>query len=71
MALRLMMGALTGPDQMRSMLEGYLTALAARRADLDEVRGSLIGHAEYRYPALVADWGLPTTTPRPRSSPSY
>ncbi len=58
MALRLMMGALTGPDQMRSMLEGYLTELAARRADLDEVRASLVGHPEYCYPALVADWGL-------------
>lgn len=58
LALRLMMGDLTGPDQMRFMLEGYLTELAARRADLMDVRASLAGHPEYRYPALVADWGL-------------
>ena len=57
-ALRLLMGGLMPPQQVRSLLQGYLDQLAERRASLVEVRAGL-GEAErVRYPAMVADWGL-------------
>jgi DNA-binding PadR family transcriptional regulator len=58
MALRLVMGALVGPDRMRLLLEGYLTQLAERRRDLVSIRASLGDEEALRYPAMVADWGL-------------
>ncbi len=61
-ALRLVMGHLSDPATMRTMLEQYLVDLAAARADLADVRVMLAGEdapgGQYRYPSLVADWGL-------------
>lgn len=61
-ALRLMMGRLGGDEQVRALLGDYLQELAANRADLAAVRASLVGRdgvdEAFRYPAMVADWGL-------------
>jgi len=57
-ALRLMLGHLTGADQMRGLLEDYLDQLGRRRHELGAVRASLGDDERVRYPALVADWGL-------------
>jgi DNA-binding PadR family transcriptional regulator len=57
-ALKLMMGALMGPEQVRMLLEGYLVQLDEQRRDLAAVRASLDESATRRYPAMVADWGL-------------
>ena len=42
-ALRLLMGHVTDQDEVRSMLEEYVAELAGNRADLAEVRESLVG----------------------------
>lgn len=57
-ALRLLMGDLSMPNQVASMLEDYLAALAERRAELEVVRDLLGDNPAVRYPAMVADWGL-------------
>ena len=57
-ALRLLMGRLSTPDQLGSMLETHLDDLAARRADLQGVRDMLGDEHRVRYAAMVADWGL-------------
>jgi DNA-binding PadR family transcriptional regulator len=61
-ALRLLLGALVDPDAVTSMLRDHLVALDEERADLARVRDSLDGAdatgQRFRYPALVADWGL-------------
>jgi DNA-binding PadR family transcriptional regulator len=61
-ALRLLIGHVTGTDGAIALLEEYLETLAQQRADLTGVRTSLEGADEpgqpFRYPALVADWGL-------------
>jgi DNA-binding PadR family transcriptional regulator len=57
-ALRLLMGALVGPERLRGMLEDYLEQLAERRTDLAAVRTLLGDEERLRYPAMVADWGL-------------
>lgn len=57
-ALRLMLGSLMGPDEVRAMLDGYLDQLAERRRDLAAVRVMLADRHEVRFPARVADWGL-------------
>jgi DNA-binding PadR family transcriptional regulator len=57
-ALRLLMGALIGPDRMRQLLRDYLDQLAERRTDLVAVRAALGDRESVQYPALVADWGL-------------
>jgi DNA-binding PadR family transcriptional regulator len=61
-ALRLVLGALVDPEAVTSMLRGHLVALEQERADLEKVRVSLQGvdgtGEPFRYPALVADWGL-------------
>ena len=61
-ALRLLLGHLVEPEQTRVLLEQHLQALTRRLADLQAVRDSLHGRDEagqaFRYPALVADWGL-------------
>lgn len=61
-ALRLLMGYLVDPGTTTRLLQDYLTALADRRAELQQVRDSLrqadgVGE-RYQYPSLVADWGL-------------
>ena len=61
-ALRLMMGRLMDPSTTESMLREYICELAERRADLQAVRDSLRDRdgvdEPFRYPSMVADWGL-------------
>jgi DNA-binding PadR family transcriptional regulator len=61
-ALRLLIGHLVEPDTTTTMLRAHLEALAEHRAALEVVRESLRGRDEpgepFRYPSLVADWGL-------------
>jgi DNA-binding PadR family transcriptional regulator len=61
-ALRLLVGHLVDPSATVGLLRGYLSALEARRAELEQVRESLRGADDvgkpFRYPSLVADWGL-------------
>lgn len=61
-ALRLLIGHLVEPDTSTTMLKAHLEALAEHRAALEVVRESLHGRDEpgeaFRYPSLVADWGL-------------
>lgn len=61
-ALRLLIGHLVAPEVTRRMLREHLAALADHRAGLAEVRESLRGRdapgEAFRYPSLVADWGL-------------
>ncbi|MGA9748858.1 MAG: PadR family transcriptional regulator [Nocardioides sp.] len=61
-ALRLLIGHLVDPEHTKALLHEHLAALAARRAELDTVRESLRGAdgpgEAFRYPSLVADWGL-------------
>ncbi len=61
-ALRLLLGALMDPESVTSMLRDHLVALERERADLERVRVSLEGAdragEQFRYPALVAEWGL-------------
>ncbi|WP_213280732.1 PadR family transcriptional regulator [Cellulomonas hominis] len=57
-ALRLLMGHLSDPETVRTMLDDYVTALAEHRRDLAAVREMLGDREEVRYPAMVADWGL-------------
>lgn len=57
-ALRLLMGHLSTPEKMKSMLEEYLAALVIRRAELQGVRDLLGENPAVRYAAMVADWGL-------------
>jgi hypothetical protein len=60
--LRLLIGHATEPEQTRAMLHDYLAELDAARADLGEVREALRGADQpgepFRFPSLVADWGL-------------
>ena len=57
-ALRLLMGGLSTPDQLQEMLADYRRSLAQRRAELVEVRESLGDRPEVAYPTMVAEWGL-------------
>jgi DNA-binding PadR family transcriptional regulator len=57
-ALRLLMGHLSDPATVGTMLDDYVAALADRRRDLAGVRELLGDRTEVRYPAMVADWGL-------------
>jgi DNA-binding PadR family transcriptional regulator len=61
-ALRLLMGHVTDEAEVRSMLVEYVAELAGHRADLAQVRASLEGSdgpgQPFRYPSLVAEWGL-------------
>ncbi len=57
-ALRLMLGSLMEPDEVRALLDGYLDKLAEQRRDLEAVREMLADREEVRFPARVADWGL-------------
>lgn len=61
-ALRLLLGALVDPATVREMLHHHLVALEEERVDLEKVRVSLEGvdrvGQDFRFPALVADWGL-------------
>lgn len=57
-ALRLLMGRLSGPEVLKTMLSRHLDELAERRADLQAVREMLGNEHRTRYAAMVADWGL-------------
>lgn len=61
-ALRLLLGHLVDPETTIAMLREHLDALEVERAALLDVRTSLKGSDEpgesFRYPSLVADWGL-------------
>jgi DNA-binding PadR family transcriptional regulator len=57
-ALRLMLGAMMGPDEVRAMLDSYEVALAERRRDLEAVREMLGDRETVAFPARVAEWGL-------------
>jgi DNA-binding PadR family transcriptional regulator len=57
-ALRLLMGHLMNPGDIEAMLERYLDALATRRVELSQVRAMLGDDERYRYPAMVAEWGM-------------
>jgi DNA-binding PadR family transcriptional regulator len=57
-ALRLLMGHLTGPDHARRLLADYVAQLDRRRKELSQVRAGLGDDPRLMYPAMVADWGL-------------
>ncbi|MFC0221585.1 PadR family transcriptional regulator [Nocardioides zeicaulis] len=60
--LRLLVGHATAPEQTRRMLADYLDDLDGAIADLAGVRESLRGAdgvgEPFRFPSIVADWGL-------------
>ena len=60
--LRLLIGHATEPEQTRQMLHDYVAELDRALDDLAEVREALRGADRpgepFRFPALVADWGL-------------
>lgn len=60
--LRLLIGHVTEPDKTRRMLHDYVAELEGALADLAGVREALRGADQpgepFRFPALVADWGL-------------
>ena len=60
--LRLLIGHASEPAQTRRMLVDYLDELEQATADLAEVREALRGADRpgepFRFPSLVADWGL-------------
>ena len=60
--LRLLVGHATEPDQTLQMLEDYVADVARARDDLADVRAMLRGADRpgeaFRFPALVAEWGL-------------
>jgi DNA-binding PadR family transcriptional regulator len=60
--LRLLIGHVTEPDKTRRMLHDYVAELEGALADLAGVREALRGADRpgepFRFPALVADWGL-------------
>jgi DNA-binding PadR family transcriptional regulator len=57
-ALRLMLGAMMGTEDVRAMLDRYEQALNERRRELEAVREMLGDRASVAYAARVADWGL-------------
>jgi DNA-binding PadR family transcriptional regulator len=60
--LRLLVGHVTEPEQTRQMLHDYVAELDRALVDLGQVRESLRGADEpgqpFRFPSLVAEWGL-------------
>ncbi|WP_224276503.1 helix-turn-helix transcriptional regulator [Nocardioides lacusdianchii] len=60
--LRLLVGHVTEPEQTRQMLREYVAELDQALVDLGQVRESLRGADEpgqpFRFPSLVAEWGL-------------
>lgn len=57
-ALRLLLGHLLDPDQIRSMLESYDAALVAQRLQLRAVLDRIESDEAFEFPAHVARWGL-------------
>jgi DNA-binding PadR family transcriptional regulator len=60
--LRLLIGHVSDPDRMRTILDEYVAQLGDALRDLREVRESLRGAdapgEPFHYPSIVADWGL-------------
>lgn len=60
--LRLLMSNASDPDTVVRMLERYVAELASARQDLGQVPTMLVGSDgpgdAFRYPAMVAEWGL-------------
>lgn len=57
-ALRLLLGHLLDPGQVRDMLESYDAALAGQRRDLRAVLDGIADDPAFEFPAHVARWGL-------------
>jgi DNA-binding PadR family transcriptional regulator len=57
-ALRLLLGHLLDPGQVRAMLEAYDAALADQRRDLRAVLDGIDNNPAFEFPAHVARWGL-------------
>lgn len=57
-ALRLLLGHLMDPGQVRDMLESYDAVLVAQRRDLRAVLDGIGNDPALEYPAHVARWGL-------------
>ncbi len=57
-ALRLLLGHLMDPGQVRDMLESYDAVLAAQRRDLRAVLDGIGNDPAFEFPAHVARWGL-------------
>jgi DNA-binding PadR family transcriptional regulator len=57
-ALRLMLGAMMGVDEVTAMLDRYEQALTDRRRELEAVREMLGDRQSVAYAARVAEWGL-------------
>ena len=61
-ALRLIIGHLSDPETLQTMLRDYVEEVALARRDLQNVRELLRGEdtpgGDLRFPSLVADWGL-------------
>jgi DNA-binding PadR family transcriptional regulator len=57
-ALRLLLGHLVDPGSVRAMLEAYDAQLAERRRELQKVLDGIEGDEQFRFPAMVARWGL-------------
>jgi DNA-binding PadR family transcriptional regulator len=57
-ALRLLLGHLVDPSQVRAMLLAYVDSLDRQRADLQQVLTSIEERSGFEFPAMVARWGL-------------
>lgn len=57
-ALRLLLGHLVDPASVRTMLRGYLDQLSKQRDELQAVLDGIEGVPDFRFPELVARWGL-------------
>lgn len=57
-ALRLLLGHLVDPAAVRAMLVEYDAALAERRRELQKVLDAIEDDPAFRFPSLVARWGL-------------
>lgn len=57
-ALRLFFGHLVRPERLQTLLDGFITQTRTVLAELEQVRAELGDDPHWRFPALVADWGL-------------
>jgi DNA-binding PadR family transcriptional regulator len=57
-ALRIFFGHLTSPERLRAILAEYVDDLDRTMAELRAVREGLGDDQGFRFPALVAEWGL-------------
>lgn len=57
-ALRLLLGHLVDPDDVRRMLRRYVDSLDKQRVELQDVLDGIDSDPGFRFPAHVARWGL-------------